>query len=96
MDVREALSQHKEEMKIKIRSGRHNTIFLDGGKNCKFPAQAALQLVKSARGRLASSMTEVEANISIADRQRQRQGLSHMADILHKLQQNSALHSELK
>lgn len=58
--------------------------------------QAALELVKGTRGRLANTLAEVRANVAIAEQQRQRQRLEELAESLMKLRQAFLLHAELK
>ena len=58
--------------------------------------QAALAATKVSRQQLASAASQVDTNMLIGRQTRCKQALTHMLDLLLRLQQAHTLHEELK
>lgn len=58
--------------------------------------QDAHDVTKSSRGELANALAEVKANMVITTKQRQKQGLERMLEVLQQLREAAHLHDALR
>lgn len=67
-----------------------DTLTVDGS------LQEAHAVTKTSRGELASALAEVKANMVITNKQRQKQGLARMLEVLQQLREAAHLHDALR
>ncbi len=53
-------------------------------------------MTKTSRGELANALAEVKANMVITNKQRQKQGLERMLEVLQQLREAAHLHDALR
>ena len=58
--------------------------------------QEAHAVTKASRGELANALAEVKANMVITTKQRQKQGLERMLEVLQQLREAAHLHDALR
>ena len=58
--------------------------------------QEAHAITKASRGELANALAEVKANMVITTKQRQKQGLERMLEVLQQLREAANLHDALR